>query len=169
MRFLILFIFLLLNSIVLEAADIKNLIINKEPRKYDDLSFLDDQNRMLKLEDFKGNLVLLNFWATWCAPCKKEMPSLNLLQENKKLTNLKIFPINIGKDSKLKASNFFKDLDINNLNLYFDNPETLAKKLSLRGIPTSILLNKQGEEFARIVGSINFMDEKFINWLASNN
>ena len=169
MRFLIFFIFLLSNSLSLEASDIKNLNVYKKTKKYDSLSFLDDKNNELKLDRYKGNLILLNFWATWCAPCKKEMPSLDLLQENQELDNLKIFPINIGKDNALKALRFFEDLKIKNLELYFDNPETLAKKLSLRGIPTSAIFNKQGEEFARIVGSIDFADKKFINWLKSYN
>ena len=169
MRFLIIFTFLTSNLYASEILDIKNLIINKELKKYDNLSFQDDKNNQLNLNDFRGNLVLLNFWATWCAPCKEEMPSLDLLVSNKKLDNLKIFPINVGKDNIKEASNFFEDLDIKNLNLYFDSPVTLAKTFSLRGIPTSILLNKNGEEFARIIGSINFQDKKFIDWLSSYN
>ena len=169
MRFLIIFTFLTSNLYASEISDIKNLIINKELKRYDNLSFQDDKNNQLSLNDFRGNLVLLNFWATWCAPCKEEMPSLDLLVLNKKLDNLKIFPINVGKDNIKEASNFFEDLDIKNLNLYFDSPVTLAKTFSLRGIPTSILLNKNGEEFARIIGSINFQDKKFIDWLSSYN
>ena len=169
MRFLTKFIFLMLSSFSLEASEIKNLIIYEEPKKYDNLSFLDDKNNELKLNSFKGNIILLNFWATWCAPCKDEMPSLDLLEENKELNNLKIFPINVGKDNLNKASRFFNNLKIRNLNLYFDNPETLAKKLSLRGIPTTILFNKKGDEFARIVGSIDFSDQKFLDWLRQYN
>ena len=169
MRFLTIFIFLMLSSFSLEASEIKNLIIYEEPKKYDNLSFLDDKNNVLKLNSFKGNIILLNFWATWCAPCKEEMPSLDLLEENKELNNLKIFPINIGKDNLNKASSFFNNLKIRNLNLYFDNPQTLAKKLSLRGIPTTILFNKKGDEFARIVGSIDFSDQKFLDWLKQYN
>ena len=169
MRFLTIFIFLMLSSFSLEASEIKNLIIYEEPKKYDNLSFLDDKNNELKLNSFKGNIILLNFWATWCAPCKEEMPSLDLLEENNELNNLKIFPINIGKDNMDKASSFFNNLKIRNLNLYFDNPQTLAKKLSLRGIPTTILFNKKGDEFARIVGSIDFSDQKFLDWLKQYN
>jgi thiol-disulfide isomerase/thioredoxin len=159
----------MLNSFSLEASEIKNLIIYEEPKKYDNLSFLDDKNNELKLNSFKGSIILLNFWATWCAPCKEEMPSLDLLEENKELNNLKIFPINVGKDNLNKASSFFNNLKIRNLNLYFDNPQTLAKKLSLRGIPTTILFNKKGDEFARIVGSIDFSDQKFLDWLKQYN
>lgn len=169
MRLLIIFIFLITNSFAEEVFDIKNLIINKELKKYDNLSFLDDKNNQINLDDLNGNLILLNFWATWCAPCKEEMPSLDNLQSNKNLNNLKIFPINIGKDNLKKALEFFEDLEIKNLNIYFDNPSTLAKTLSLRGVPTSILINKDGYEFARIMGSIDFNDKNFIKWLAAYN
>ena len=97
------------------------------------------------------------------------MPSLDLLQSNENLDNLKIFPINIGQDDLTKASKFFEDLKIENLELYFDSSITLAKTFALRGIPTSILINKNGLEFARIIGSIDFEDEKFIKWLSNYN
>ena len=169
MRFLIVFIFLITNSFANEATDIKNLIINTEQKKYDGLTFLDEKNTQLNLNDYQGNLILLNFWATWCAPCKKEMPSLDLLQTHKSLNNLKIFPINVGRDNFENASNFFKELDIQNLKLYFDSSQTLANKFYLRGVPTSILFNKDGLEFARIIGSIDFEDKKFIEWLSNYN
>ena len=169
MRFLIILIFLISNSFADEVSDIKNLIINKDLKKYDSLTILDDQNNQLNLDDYKGNLILLNFWATWCAPCKEEMPSLDSLYEKKNLDNLKIFAINVGQDNLENSKNFFQDLKIKNLKIYFDSPVTLAKKFGLRGIPTSILLNKDGLEFARIVGSINFSEKKFIDWLAKYN
>ena len=169
MRFLIIFIFLISNSFAKESTDIKNLVINKKLKKYDSLTFLDAKNKQVNIEEYQGNLILLNFWATWCAPCKEEMPSLDTLQNHKKLNNLKIFPINVGKDNLEKSSIFFKNLNIKNLKIYFDNPTTLAKKFGLRGIPTSILLNKDGLEFARIIGLIDFEDEKFINWLSEYN
>ena len=169
MRFLIIFIFLSSSSFANELLDLKNIVINKETKKYATLAFLDVNKKKLDLIDYKGNLILLNFWATWCAPCKEEMPSLDLLQTNKSLDNLKIFPINIGQESSEKVKNFYKDLKIQNLEAYFDSPVTLAKTFNLRGVPTSILLNKNGEEFARIIGSIDFQDKKFIKWLSSYN
>ena len=169
MRLLIIFIFLLSNSLAAETTEIKNLIINKELKKYDSLTFLDSKNNLLELNDYTGKLVLLNFWATWCAPCKDEMPSLDLLQSNENLNNIKIFPINVGQDNINKSKLFFEDLNIRNLDPYFDSPVTLAKKLGLRGIPTTIFFNKKGEEFARIIGSIDFNDKNFISWLSNYN
>jgi thioredoxin-related protein len=97
------------------------------------------------------------------------MPSLDRLQAHKDLNNLMIFPINVGQENLQKSTNFFEDLKINNLNIYFDSQVTLAKKFGLRGIPTSVLFDKNGLEFARIIGSIDFEDEKFIKWLSNFN
>ena len=165
MRFLVIFIFLISNTFANETPNIKNLIINKELKEYTNLTILDDQNNQLNLSNYKGNILLLNFWATWCAPCKEEMPSLDLLKSNKDLDNLKIFPVNVGQDNVKKAKKFFNDLNIKNLDLYFDENINLTKKFALRGIPTSVLLNKNGKEFARVIGSIDFNEENFIEWL----
>ena len=169
MRFLIIFIFLLSNSIADETVEIKNLVIYDKLKKHDALTFLDAKNNELNLNNYQGNLVLLNFWATWCAPCKEEMPSLDQLQSNKKLNNLKIFPINIGQENLKKSQKFFEDLSIKNLEVYLNTSINLPKILQLRGIPTTILINKDGLEFARIIGSIDFKNEKFIKWLSKYN
>jgi len=165
MRILILFTFLITNTLANELPDLKNLVIHKIPKIYDNIIFLDDENKEINIQNLDSQLIILNFWATWCEPCKEEMPSLNRLQANKKLKNLKIYPINIGKENLNKVSIFFDELRIDNLEPYFDNPSTLAKTFSLRGVPTTIFLNSKGEEFARIIGSINFDNENFINWL----
>ena len=167
MKLLIIFIYLVTTSFcyALEKPDLKNLVLIKSPKTYEEVIFKDINQKNVNLADFKEKLVILNFWATWCAPCKEEMPSLDDLQSNGKLSNLKIFPINIGQEDICKTKFFFKELNIKNLNIYIDAPITLAKKFSLRGIPTTILFNKEGKEFARIIGSIDFNDPEFINWL----
>ncbi|MDB2652467.1 TlpA family protein disulfide reductase [Candidatus Pelagibacter bacterium] len=169
MRFLILFIFLTTNVFANDVSEIKNIVIHKDPKVYDNVIFLDKNDKKINIKEFNGNLLLLNFWATWCAPCKEEMPSLDRLQVNQNLSNLKIFAINISQESKKKVDIFFEDLNIKNFDPYFDAPTTLAKTFSLRGVPTSILIDKDGKEFARIMGSIDFNDQIFINWLKTYN
>ena len=167
MKLLIIFIYLITTnfSYALEKPDLKNLVLIKNPKIYEDVIFKDINQKDVDLDDFKGKLLILNFWATWCAPCREEMPSLDELQSNTKLNNIKIFPINIGQEDISKSKSFFKELNIKNLDIYMDAPVTLAKKFSLRGVPTTILFNKEGKEFARIIGSIDFNDEEFINWI----
>ena len=167
MKLLIIFIYFISTtfSYALEKPSIKNLVLSKNPKTYKDVVFKDINQNDVDLTDYKGKLLILNFWATWCTPCKEEMPSLDSMQSDNRLNNLKIFPINIGQESLLKSEMFFKELNIQNLEIYFDPSITLAKKFSLRGIPTSILFNKDGKEFARVIGSIDFNNEEFINWL----
>ena len=171
MKLLIIFIYLIITnfSFASEKPDIKNLVLIKNSKKYEDVFFKDINQKIINLDDFKGKLIILNFWATWCAPCKEEMPSLDKLQSNSNLNNLKIFPINIGREDTSKSEFFFEELNIKNLDIYIDAPITLAKKFSLRGVPTTILVNKQGKEFARIMGSIDFNNKEFINWLKTYN
>ena len=167
MKLLIIFIYLItINfSQALEKPDLKNLVLIKNPKSYENIIFRDINEKNVNLDDFNGKLVILNFWATWCAPCKEEMPSLDNLQSNTKLNNLKIFPINIGAEDISKSEYFFRELNIKNLDIYIDAPITLAKKLALRGVPTTILFNKEGKEFARVIGSIDFGDEEFLKWI----
>ena len=169
MRYLILFIFLITNVVAEELPGIKNIVIHKHLKTYDNLIFFDKNGKKIDIKNFKEKIVLLNFWATWCEPCKEEMPSLDRLQSNPKLNNLKIFVINISRENLEKVDNFFNELNIKNLEPYFDAPTTLAKKLSLRGVPTSVLFNGDSKEFARIIGSIDFDDLKFIEWLKKYN
>ena len=165
MRILILFTFFITSTFANELPDLKNLVVHKNPKTYNNVIFLDNSDEEINIQNLDSQLIILNFWATWCAPCKEEMPSLDKLQINNKIKNLKIYPINIGKENRNKVNNFFDELGIDNLEPYFDNPSTLAKTFSLRGIPTSILLNSKGEEFARIIGTIDIKNENFINWL----
>jgi len=169
MRFLILFIFLTTNVFANDVSEIKNIVIHKDLKVYDNIIFLDKNDKKINIKEYNGNLLLLNFWATWCEPCKEEMPSLDRLQINENLSNLKIFAINISQESKKKVDSFFEDLNIKNFDPYFDAPTTLAKTFTLRGVPTSILIDKNGKEFARIMGSIDFNDQIFTNWLKTYN
>ena len=171
LKLFLFFIYLLFtsNTSADQKPDIKNLKIYKDPKQVSNIVFKDYKGLAVSLEDFKDSLVLINFWATWCAPCKEEMPSLDTLQSNKKINNLIILPINVGKENVNKAKKFFEDLKIKNLKLYYDDSVKLANNFSLIGLPTTILINKNGEEFARILGSIDFEDENFIEWLSTYN
>ena len=152
-----------------DEPNIKNLVIHKQNKKLKNITFLDVDNKPINLNEFTGQLVIINFWATWCAPCKEEMPSLDNLKNLKAFEKLKILPINVGQEDIQKSKIFFDDLKIKNLELYFDNSIKLAKTFTLRGLPTTVIINKEGDEFARIIGSIDFGDENFIKWLSKFN
>jgi thiol-disulfide isomerase/thioredoxin len=92
------------------------------------------------------------------------MPYLDELQ---KINGIKIFPINVEENSKAKAEIFFKSLEIKNLSIYFDLNNKLLNLFYVRGLPTSIILNKDRKEVARILGAVDFSDQKFIDWINS--
>ena len=148
-----------------EDVPLNNMVINEIPKPISSLIFEDFSGNEINLNDYHGKLVIINFWATWCAPCKKEMPSLDNLNKDSNFKNLKVFPVNVGKDNALKTKNFFNDLNIQNLEIFFDPNLNLVNEFKLRGVPTTILINKKGQEFARIIGEVNFQDKKFLKWL----
>ena len=140
-----------------------NIVLHKNPLQVSQVKFKDFHLKDIQINKNDGKIKILNFWATWCAPCKKEMPSLDEFQG--KNEDVLVFPINVDKPNKEKTNKFFKDLNIKNLQIYFDHELKLVNKFKLRGVPTTILINKNGQEFARIKGDINFDDKKFIQWL----
>ena len=87
MRFLIIFTLFISNTLASEISNIENIVVNQELKTYVNIIFLDSNEKIIKLSDYRGNLVLLNFWASWCAPCKEEMPSLDALKVNPNLNN----------------------------------------------------------------------------------
>ena len=165
MKKLIYFIFFVLLSFKLNAKTnppFSNIIEHDQPKDYKEIIFEDFEGNTINLKEYKSKIYILNFWATWCAPCKKEMPSLDKLHKN---DNIEVFAINVEKKNKNKTKKFFKDLDIENLSIYFDTELELTKSLSLRGLPTSIILNQDKKEVARIIGEVDFNDFSLLNWL----
>ena len=148
-----------------EDVPLNNIAINEIPRPIPSIIFEDFTNNEINLSDYKGKLVIINFWATWCAPCKKEMPSLDNLYQNSNFKNLEVFAVNMEQPNTLKTKKFFNDVKIKKLKIFFDTKLNFVKEFKLRGVPTTIFINKKGEEFARIIGETNFQDEKFIKWL----
>ena len=171
LSFKIIFIYLLSlsSSYSIEAPNIKNLIIYEEKQEIKLFEFLNEFENKVNIQEFKSELIILNFWATWCAPCREEMPSLNNLQLNNNENKIKIIPINIGGENLRTSKKFFNELNIDNLKVYVGNGAEIAKNLKLRGLPTTIFIDRDGYEFARIVGSIDFNNDEFLKWLKKLN
>ena len=159
----ILLVFLVAKNVLADTDFSKNIVIYEKPKTIKELRFKDLNLQEVDLTNKKGNIMILNFWATWCAPCRREMPSLE------KLTHLhpkiKVYAINMEKPNKLKAQDFFKFIGVLSLDIYFDPELKLVKQFKMRGLPTSILINKDGKEFGRIVGEIDFTNKDFIKLL----
>jgi len=168
LKFLILlFCFSIFSSIsqTNEEVPLNNIVINENPKPISSLLFEDFSGNEINLKDYQGKLVIINYWATWCAPCKKEMPSLDNLYQNSSFKNLEVLAVNAEKPNIIRTRKFFSDLNIKKLKIFFDPNINFVKEFKLKGVPTSILINKEGEEFARIIGEVNFEDKKFTKWL----
>jgi len=168
LKFLILlFCFSIFSSISQTNEDVplNNIAINETPKPISSLVFEDFSGGKININEYRGKLVVVNFWATWCKPCKKEMPSLDDLYQDNNFKNLKIFAVNMEKPNTLRTKKFFTDLNIKKLEIFFDSNLNFVKSLKLRGVPTTVLINKKGEEFARIIGEANFQNKKFTKWL----
>ena len=142
----------------------KNISVSKNPIYYQDILFEDFDGKIINLKQKNSKIYVLNFWATWCLPCKEEMPSLDKLQN---VNGINIFPINIEKNNKFKTEIFFKNLEIKNLSIYFDIETNLVNLFKLRGLPTTIILNNDRKEIARVIGAVDFSDQRFIDWINS--
>ena len=168
-KFLIfLFCFNIFSSISQSNEDVplNNMALNEIPKPISSLIFEDFSGNEINLKDYNGKLVIINFWATWCSPCKKEMPSLDTLYQDNNFKNLQIFAVNMEQPNTQKTKKFFNDLNIQKLEIFFDRNLNFVKEFKLRGVPTTIIINKKGEEFARIIGEVNFRDKKFVKWLS---
>ena len=155
--------FLFVNNPLTYAELPNNLIIHDKPKKITNLTFKDINLQEVDLSKNKGKIVILNFWATWCAPCKKEMPSLEKLAQD--LPQIDIYPINMEPPNKLRVRDWLQEIGVVSLNTYFDPKLDLAKKFKLIGMPTTVLLDKDGNEFGRVIGEIDFTDKEFIKIL----
>ena len=135
---------MLIILLVFPFPSLSNSLFQKIDLKLNKNIILNDENnigkKLINILDFNSNYVV-NFWATWCIPCKKELPDLNKMKiENK---DLKVIIISIDKKPIKDQLNFLKKNKVNELTAYFDQNMTFFKSLRLRGIPTTLLINQQ--------------------------
>ena len=134
----------------------KNFIIHDEPKPVAAIRFDDGQGQARSLADFRGKVVLLNIWATWCVPCRKEMPALDGLQAKLSGPNFEVVAINIDTRDPEKPKTFLKDANLTRLGYFNDRNAKVFQDLKsigrALGMPTSVLVNSQGCEIATISG-----------------
>ena len=159
----IILVFLISKNVFADTDFSKNIVIHEKPKVIKELKFKDFNLQDVDLTNKKGNIMIINFWASWCMPCRREMPSLEKLVQ--KYPEIKVYPINTEKPNKLSAGDFFKSIGVSSLEIYFDPKLKLVQQFKLRGLPTSILIDKNGKEFGRVIGEINFINKDFIELL----
>lgn len=147
------------------SNDIKKIQIIKDNYFIDTLKLHDFEKNSVLLKDKKASYYLLNFWASWCAPCIKEMKSLDNLQ--KKEARIRV--ITISQDNNLElAKKFFIENSYTNLEKYFDIDKKVLSFFNIRGLPTTFIVNEDFKVFAKVEGIIEWDRKSFINWLFKN-
>ena len=159
----IILVFLISKNVLADTDFSKNIVIYEKPKTIEELKFKDLNLQEVDLTNKKGNIMIINFWASWCVPCRREMPSLEKLTQ--KYPEIKVYAINMEKPNKLITRDFFQSIGVTSLDIYFDPNFKLVKQFKMRGLPTSILIDKNGKEFGRVVGEIDFINKDFIELL----
>ena len=144
------------NNSFAETSEVNKFLFYENPQRIDSLevSDINDNKTDILNEDF--NLLLINFWATWCTPCTKEMPSLNELQSKFEKNQLKIVTIATGRNNPNKIVNFFEEYNLSNLENYRDPKGKLALDLGVIGLPFSIIISRDKKDIARLIGPIDW-------------
>ena len=140
----------------LAHGEVAALTMASKPLKLPDLAFDDADGKPKKLSDWQGKTVLVNLWATWCVPCRKEMPALDRLQTRLKGPNFEVVAINIDTRDPDKPKNFLKDANLTDLGYFTDQKAKVFQDLKsigrALGMPTSVLVDGKGCEIATISG-----------------
>jgi thiol-disulfide isomerase/thioredoxin len=133
-----------------------------EPKPVPELSFQDAQGNLVSLEDFRGQLVVLNLWATWCAPCRREMPSLDRLQARYGDERLQVVALSIDRGELAQIEAFYDEVGIQHLKIYRDPKATVSRALGAFGLPTTVVIDQQGREVGRLLGPAEWDSEAAI-------
>ena len=143
----------------IRAGDMRKLIVHSEPSRSSDAAFVSADGSEMTLAAYEGQFVVLNFWATWCAPCREEMPHLSALQEAVGGEDIQVVTIATGRNPPPAIVAFFAEIGVDNLPLYRDPRQDLARDMGVLGLPATLILDRNGFEIARLQGEANWADE----------
>lgn len=143
----------------------KNFILHEAPKPIASIAFEDDQGRQRNLAEFRGKIVLLNIWATWCAPCRREMPSLDRLQGLLGGADFDVIALSIDRSGIETVRKFYTDVGIRNLPIYLDSSGKAARELATIGVPATLLIDRTGRELGRLIGPAEWDEPDIVQFL----
>ena len=143
----------------------KNFVMHDAPKPVAAINFDDAQGRSRNLADFKGKVVLLNVWATWCGPCRKEMPALDRLQAALGGPDFEVVALSIDRGGMDAARKFFAEIGIRNLAMYLDGSGQALRTLSALGLPTTLLIDREGREIGRLIGPADWDSPEMVEFV----
>ena len=148
-----------------EAAT--DLTLLDKPKPLPELHFANQQGGSVSLADFRGRVVLLNIWATWCFPCRKEMPTLERLQEKMGGKEFEVVVLSIDRGGAAAVEGFYQEIGIHRLSVYVDTSGKVADDLHIVGLPTTLLIDREGLERARLIGPAVWDSPKIVTVIKS--
>jgi thiol-disulfide isomerase/thioredoxin len=141
-------------------GDMKKLAVHDTPTSTSTAAFdLADGAGQATLEDYRGKYIVLNFWATWCAPCRKEMPHLSELQTTFGGPDFEVLTIATGRNSPEGIAKFFDEIGVTNLPRHQDPKQALASQMAIFGLPITVLIDPEGREIARLRGDADWASD----------
>jgi thiol-disulfide isomerase/thioredoxin len=146
----------------MREGDMRKLMFHSEPWEGSDTAFTAEDGGQMTLADYEGQIVVLNFWATWCAPCRKEMPYLSDLQRQMGGDDLQVVTVATGRNPRPAIERFLEEIGVDNLPLHTDERQALARSMGVLGLPATIILDREGREIARMQGEADWSSENAI-------
>lgn len=136
----------------MREGDMRKLNFHSAPEPVSDVPFMSEDGVEMTLADLNGRVTVLNFWATYCAPCRAEMPSLSELQADLGGDDIQVVTIATGRNPKPAMDRFFKEIEVDNLPLHTDARQALARSMGVLGLPITVIIDRDGNEVARLQG-----------------
>jgi len=140
-------------------GDMKKLRFHSTPKEVSTQAYDTEDGGTATLADHQGRYVLLNFWATWCAPCRKEMPMLSELQTEFGGADFEVLTLATGRNAPPAMKAFFEEIGVDNLPLHRDPKQRVAREMAVIGLPITVILNPEGQEIARMQGDAHWSSE----------
>ncbi len=140
----------------LRGGDMQKLNFAANAKALPDIGLTDTAEQPRTLGEYRGKWVVLNFWATWCAPCRHEMPSLDRLQAEMGGDDFIVVPVATGRNAPQAITKFWAEAGIVNLETLRDPKSELARSMAVLGLPLTVILNPEGAEVARLIGDADW-------------
>ncbi|OYX43547.1 MAG: thioredoxin [Rhodobacterales bacterium 32-67-9] len=143
----------------LRDGSMKKLMFAAEPAEVSDLAFTDASGAEHRLTDWRGKIVAVNFWATWCAPCRKELPALDALNRDLGGDDFAVVTIATGRNPLPAITRLFEETGVKTLPVLLDPRQDLARDMAVFGLPVTVILDREGREIARMTGDAEWASE----------
>jgi thiol-disulfide isomerase/thioredoxin len=151
----------------LAQGALQGFVVHPIPKAVPEIHFQDKDGRTRTLAEFRGKVVLLNIWATWCAPCREEMPTLDRLQAELGGPDFEVVALSIDRGGFDVITKFFAEVGVKHLAMYLDSDMNAASALSAVGLPTSLLIDRDGTEIGRLIGSAKWDAPEMVEFIRS--